>query len=73
MNKVITIILALGVLALVFIGITVLNYYTCPKGMNDPTRWGCGYSMVEINQINCQKIGGTYFYGGIFSAGSCVK
>lgn len=54
----------------VLLGIFKLS---CPNGSPDDTRWGCGYSMQDLNEMNCKKIGGTFFYGGTFSAGSCVK
>lgn len=61
------------IIGVIIAGIVLLNNVLCPDGMNDQTRWGCGYSMVELNQMNCQKIGGTYMYGGAFSAGNCIK
>ena len=49
-----------------------ISITSCPNGNNDKTRWGCGYSMEEINKMNCEKLGGVYFYGGTFDAGSCL-
>lgn len=67
-------IIALTLAFLITYGVSFYtNNYICPNGMNDTTRWGCGYSQNQLNQMKCEKIGGTYFYGGVFSTGDCVK
>ena len=73
MKKTLQIGIGLIIIGVIVLGIGMVNNALCPNGNDDSTRWGCGYSMVELNQMNCQKIGGTYMYGGAFSAGNCVK
>lgn len=62
-------------LALVVVASVCVSFVNrlCPDGYDDPTRWGCGYSMADINKMNCEKVGGAYMYGNAFSAGSCLK